>query len=170
MFRGWEISIMKLYHYTPKENTCLKDGILSVSLLPECLSHYAQRAGSEDAAAIIKWLDSTFEGRSRSVSCFTEPLRLNGKIVLNGGHLFSFDIDELAKDGLVESVYQKTKSGNGERNGEAFQKIKPDDIDYTPFDFSSYKTEYDLTHAFFRHYMIVLKDGLIPPKYLTLEK
>ena len=170
MSKVWEISTMKLYHYAPLENTCLEKGLLSVSLFPECLSHYAQRAKSEDSADIIKWLDSTFEGRSRSVSCFTEPLKLNGKIVLNGGHLFSFDIDELVKDGLVESVYQKTKSGNGGRNGETFRKIKPDEIDYTPFDFSPYKTEYDLTHAFFRHYMIVLKNGFIPPKYLTLEK
>lgn len=38
---------MKLYHYAPKENTCLQKGILSVSLLPECLFHYTSRAGSE---------------------------------------------------------------------------------------------------------------------------
>ena len=107
--------------------------------------------------------------RSRSVSCFTEPLKLNGEIVLNGGHLFSFDIDELVKDELVESIYQKTRSGNG-GNKEAFQKIEPQAINYTPLDFSKYTTEYELTHAFFRHYMIVLKDGFIPPKYLTLEK
>ena len=149
---------MKLYHYAPLENTCLEKGILSVFLLPECLFHYAQKAGSEDCATIIKWLDNTFEGRSRSVSCFTEPLKLNGEIVLNGGHLFSFDIDELVKDELVESIYQKTRSGNG-GNKEAFQKIEPQAINYTPLDFSKYTTEYELTHAFFRHYMIVLKDG-----------
>ena len=161
---------MKLYHYTPLENTCLEKGLLSVSLLPEYLFHYASRAGSEDYTAIIKWLDSTFEGRSRSVSCFTEPLKLNGEIVVNGGHLFSFDIDELVKDGLVESVYQKIKSGKGGNATEAFKKIEPSEIDYTPFDFSQYKTEYELTHAFFRHYMIVLKNGFIPPKYLIQEK
>lgn len=160
---------MKLYHYAPLENTCLEKGLLSVSKLPECLMHYAQRVGSENHADIIKWLDNTFPGRSRSVSCFTEPLKLNGKIVLNSGHLFSFDVDELVKDGLVESIYQKTKSGNG-GNTEAFRKIKPEEIDYTPFDFSPYKTEYDLTHAFFRHYMVVLKNGFIPSEYLTLEK
>ncbi len=160
---------MKLYHYAPKENTCLKKGILSVSLLPECLFHYASRAGSEEHSVILKWLDKTFSGRSRSVSCFTEPLKLNGEIIVNGGHLFSFDIDELVGEDLIESVYRKTKSGNCGRN-EAFQKIEPSEIDYTPLDFSPYKTEYDLTNAFFRHYMIVLKDGFIPPQYLTLEK
>ena len=161
---------MKLYHYAPLKNTCLEKGLLSVSLLPECLMHYAQRAHSEDLADIVKWLDSTFKGRSRSVSCFTEPLKLNGEIVTNGCHLFSFDIDALVKDGLIESVYQKIKSGNGGRTTEVFRKIKPNQIDYTPLDFSPYTTEHELTHTFFRHYMVVLKNGFIPPKYLTLEK
>ena len=145
---------MKLYHYAPKENTCLQKGILSVSLLPECLFHYASRAGSEKHSDIIKWLDKTFRGRSRSVSCFTEPLKLNGKIIANAGHLFSFDIDELIRDNLIE----------------AFKKINPSEIDYSPLDFSLYKTEFDLTNTFFRHYMVVLKNGFIPARYITLEK
>ena len=160
---------MKLYHYVPSENSCLEKGILSVSLLPECLIHYASRAGSDDHAAIIKWLDGTFYGRSRSVSCFTEPLKLNGEIVVNGGRLFSFDIDELVEAGLVESAWQKTESGNGGYI-EAFQEIKPEEIDYTPLDFSPYKTEHEITNTFFRHYMIVLENGFIPPEFLTLEK
>lgn len=160
---------MRLYHYAPKENTCLEKGILSVFLLPECLFHYASRAGSEEYPVIIKWLDKTFFGRSRSISCFTEPLKLNGKIVLNGGHLFSFDIDELVKDGLIESVYRKIRPGNGGQD-EVFQKIEASEIDYTPLDFSLYKTENEITNTFFRHYMIVLKDGFIPPEYLTLER
>lgn len=160
---------MKLYHYAPKENTCLQKGILSVSLLPEYLFHYASRAGSEKHSDIIKWLDKTFRGRSRSVSCFTEPLKLNGKIIANAGHLFSFDIDELIRDNLIESVYCKTKSGNGGYI-EAFKKINPSEIDYSPLDFSLYKTEFDLTNTFFRHYMVVLKNGFIPARYITLEK
>ena len=100
---------MKLYHYVPKENTCLKDGILSVSLLPECLFHYAQRATSEDHEKIIKWLDSTFMGRSRSISCFTEPLKLNGKIVVNGGHLFSFDVSSTITV-IFDSLFGSSKN------------------------------------------------------------
>lgn len=161
---------MKLYHYTPKENSCLEKGILSVSLIPECLSHYASRAKSEEPEVIIKWLDSTFYGRSRSIACFTEPLMLNGKLVaVDDGCLFSFDIDALIKDNLVESIYQKTKSGNG-RYIEEFKKIEVNEIDYSPLDFSPYKTEEEITNVFFRHYFVVLKDGYIPPQYLTKEK
>ena len=161
---------MKLYHYTPKKNTCLEEGILSVSLLPECLHHYASRAQSENHEDILKWLDSTFYGRSRSISCFTEPLMLNGKIVaVDDGCLFSFNIDELVKDNLVESIYKKNKSGKGGYI-EEFSKVAPDEIDYSPLDFSPYHTEKEITNVFFRHYMVVLKNGYIPPKYLTQEK
>ncbi len=161
---------MKLYHYTPKENSCLQRGILSVSLLPEYLFHYETRAKSKNPETIIKWLDSTFYGRSRSVSCFTEPLMLHGKIVAVGdGNLFSFDIDRLVEDGLVESIYQKTKS---EKGGyiEGFEKVEIDEIDYAPLDFSPYNTEEEITNVFFRHYFVVLKNGYIPPEYITKEK
>lgn len=75
-----------------------------------------------------------FRGRSRSVSCFTEPLNLNGKIIVKAGHLFSFDIDGLVQDGPIESVYCKIKSGNGGYI-EAFKKIDPPEIDYTPLEY-----------------------------------
>lgn len=159
---------MKLYHYAPKENTCLEKGLLSVSVCPENLQRYACRINSKDPALITQWLESTFPGRSRSISCFTEPLKVNGKIILNKGHLFSFDIDKLVHDGLVESIYCKIKSGKGGCT-EKFQKVKASEIDYTPLDFTPYKTEKEITNAFFKHYMVVLKKGFIPPNYLTLE-
>lgn len=83
--------------------------------------------------------------------------------------MFSFDLSEWVNDDLIESVYRKIKSGNGGCT-EAFQKVEPSEIDYTPLDFSPYQTELDLTNAFFGHYMIVLRDGFIPPEYLTPEK
>ncbi len=158
---------MKLYHYSPIGNSCLESGICSVSLMPEFLFHYETRAKSKEHGKIIAWLDSTFEGRSKSIACFTEPLRLNGKIIDNGD-LFSFDIAKLEKDGLLEDIYCKTRSGNGGM-GEVFEKVSVDEIDWRPFDFSMYKTEKELINAFFKHYFVVLKDGVIPPKYLTLE-
>ncbi len=161
---------MRLYHYTPKENTCLEKGILSVSLIPDCLFHYASRAKSENPETVIKWLDSTFYGRSRSVACFTEPLMLNGKIVAaNDGCLFSFDINVLIKDNLVESIWQKLKSGHGDYI-EEFKKVEVEKIDSSPLDFSPYKTEEEITNVFFRHYFVVLKNGYIPPQYIKKEK
>lgn len=83
--------------------------------------------------------------------------------------MFSFDIDALIKNNLVENIYQKTKSGNGGYI-EEFKKIEANEIDYSPLDFSPYKTEEEITNVFFRHYFVVLKDGYIPPQYLTKEK
>ena len=161
---------MKLYHYSPKGNSCLEKGILSVSLLPEYLFHYASRAKSENPETIIKWLDGTFYGRSRSVACFTEPLKLNGKIVAaDEADLFSFDVDALFENDLVERIKEKTKSGNGGYI-EEFKKVDIIEIDYSALDFSPYKTEEEITNIFFRHYFVVLKDGYIPPEYITKEK
>ena len=72
---------MKLYHYAPKENTALKDGLLSVSKIPARLKVYAKRAGTENPKEIIAWLEKTFLGRSRAVSCLTEPIKWQGNDV-----------------------------------------------------------------------------------------
>ena len=38
---------MKLYHYAPKENSVLKDGLLSISKIDRDLKPYIHRAGSD---------------------------------------------------------------------------------------------------------------------------
>jgi hypothetical protein len=39
---------MKLYHYAPKENSIITDGLLSISKVDRNLKPYAHRAGSEN--------------------------------------------------------------------------------------------------------------------------
>ena len=60
---------MRLYHYAPIENTVLSDGLLSISCIQKDLRAYAHRAGSDDKEEILEWLDKTFDGRSRALSC-----------------------------------------------------------------------------------------------------
>ena len=50
---------MKLYHYAPIDNTCLQDGILSISKNPINLKSYYKRAGFENKEEILAWLDQT---------------------------------------------------------------------------------------------------------------
>ena len=69
---------------------------------------------------------------------------------------------------FVDRVKITIKSGKGGCT-EKFQKVQASEIDYTPLDFTPYKTEKEITNAFFKHYMVVLKKGFIPPNYLTLE-
>ena len=100
---------MKLYHYAPRENSVLKDGLFSISKIDRNLRPYAHRAGSENKEDILKWLDSTFYGRSRAISCLTEPIKHEGndpvlKKIVDGSELFSFELNDLIKDGVVETM------------------------------------------------------------------
>ena len=106
---------MKLYHYAPKDNTCLKDGILSVSKNLLYLRNYAKRAGSQNDEDILHFLENTFEGRSRAVSCLTEPIKWQGndevlKQIVLRSVLFSFELDDLIDDDIVQEIWCKQKS------------------------------------------------------------
>ena len=164
---------MRLYHYAPKENTVLKDGLLSISKGPRDLKAYAHRAGSEKREDILAWLDKTFAGRSRAISCLTEPIRWQGndavlKAIVDRSVLFSFELDDLVKDGLVEAIWCKDGSDAGGYN-EQFYQVKPEEIDLSPLSWEKVDTAKDLLYAVVRHYLIVLKDGYIPPQYLKRE-
>ena len=91
---------MKLYHYAPKENTVMRDGLFSISKIDRNLRAYAHRAVSENKEDILKWLDSTFYGRSRAISCLTEQIKWKGndpvlKKIVDGTMLFSFELNDL---------------------------------------------------------------------------
>ena len=164
---------MKLYHYAPKKNTVLKDGLLSVSHGMGNLKAYTERAHSNKKKDILNWLESTFKGRSRAVSVLTEPIHWQNndpvlKQIVDQSDLFSFDLNELIKDGLVESVWLKTKSKAHGKN-EKFIKISFDEIDFSPLPWKKVKASKGLIFGVIPHYLIVLKEGKIPPEYLHKE-
>lgn len=164
---------MKLYHYAPKENTVKANGLLSISKGPRDLRAYAHRAGSENRDEIMAWLDKTFAGRSRAISCLTEPIKWQGndavlKAIVDRSALFSFELDDLIKAGLVEAIWCKNGSDAGGYN-EKFFEVKPEEIDLSPLTWEKVDAAKDLLYAVVRHYLIVLKDGYIPPQYLHEE-
>lgn len=164
---------MRLYHYAPKENTVMERGLLSISKGPRDLRAYAHRAGSENRDEIMAWLDKTFAGRSRAISCLTEPIKWQGndavlKAIVDRSALFSFELDDLLKAGLVESIWCKNGSDAGGYN-EKFFEVKPEDIDLSPLTWEKVDAAKDLLYAVVRHYLIVLKGGYIPPEYLREE-
>lgn len=164
---------MKLYHYAPLANSVLSDGLLSPVRSKKGLSCYAQRAGSSDREIILQWLDETFSGRSRSISCLTEPIKWQGndpvlKKIVDSSVLFSSEWEELVNSGEVEAVWCKNGSlANG--LGEVFYQVNIDEIDTTPLTWEKCNTEKGILYAAIRHYLIVLKNGVIPPEYLRLE-
>ena len=165
--------LMKLYHYAPKKNTVMKDGLFSISKIDRNLKPYIHRAGSKNKEEILRWLESTFYGRTRSVSCLTETIKYKNndptlKKIIKASELFSFDLDELIKDGLVESIWCKNGS-NPDGCNENFYQVTPCEIDFSPLEWHKVDVSKNLLYAIIRHYLIVLKDGYIPPKYIKKE-
>lgn len=164
---------MKLYHYAPQKNTVKEKGLLSISKGPRDLKAYAHRAGSENKDDITAWLDKTFAGRSRAISCLTEPIKWQGndavlKAIVDRSALFSFELDDLVKAGLIESIWCKNGSDAGGYNEKLFE-VKPEEIDSSPLTWEKVDAVKDLLYAVIRHYLIVLKDGYIPPQFLKEE-
>lgn len=164
----------KLYHYCPKNNSVAREGIYSVFRAgDEVLGKYYKRAGSEIREDVLQWLEKSFSGRSRAVSCLTEKIVWEGndpmlKDLVAENSLFSFDLDELICDGLVEAVYCKEGSGpNGEN--ESFKKTDPEKMDFSPLPWHLCNKEKGLLFGVIRHYLIVLNSGFIPSRYLTEE-
>ena len=91
--------------------------------------------------------------------------------------LFSFELDDLIKNGLVESIWcrddlakkgQKLHIHKGCDN--YFYEVKPNEIDTSPLTWEKVDIKNQLLYGAVRHYMIVLKKGIIPAKYIKQEK
>ena len=160
---------MKLYHYAPLKNTILTDGILSFAMGAGDITPYIQRAKSTRRADVIQWMESCFPGRSRSVSCITEP-------IIDQGHdpmlcqfiheraLFSLNLDALTADDQIESIWCQ------DGQGDTCYPVNPDKIDFSPLPWHLCNREKSKFFGIIRHYFIVTKSGFIPPKYLKSEK
>ena len=178
---------MKLYHYSKKGNSVLQDGLLSFATSPNVNTRdYLKRMGSENKEEITKWLESCFEGRSRGIRFFTESIKWHDKALyvlkkfIDNCDLFSVDIDLLEKDGLIDAIYVSPSLLDSEDyDGDPKYKLGCDeeliklnsinDIDWSPIDWSICDDETGRRFAFVRYYLIIVKGGIIPPKYLTIE-
>lgn len=165
--------MLKMYHYARRGNTILQDGLLGIKKSGISLHHYAHRAGTDNPDKIYKWLDSTFEGRSNSISCLTEKIVWQGndkilKAIVDACELFSFDLEQLVKDGIVTAIWCKEGSDANGCN-EKFTKVELDEVDYSPLTWEKCDGSKDLLFAVVRHYMLVLQDRFIPPEYIKKE-
>lgn len=174
---------MKLYHYVTKPNTVLKDGILSFAKNPDAdLRYYFKRSGQTTHKGIVKWMENCFEGRSRGIRVFSEPIQWTEKSInmfkpfIENADLFSIDVDALDKDGLIEAVYIspaiKINSDNNfpQDVDERLVKLSSiKDIDTSAVDWSVCDESLGLRFSVVPYYLIVVKDGVIPLKYITKE-
>ena len=165
--------MLKMYHYSKHGNTVLKDGLFGIRKSGRSMIPYVHRAGTDESEKIYEWLDTTFQGRSNSVSCLTEKIVWQGndkilRTIVEGCDLFSFDLEQLVKDGIVTAIWCKDGSDAGGYN-EKFKKVELDEVDCSPLTWEKCDSSKDLLFAVVRHYMLVLKDGFIPAKYIKKE-
>lgn len=178
---------MKLYHYITKGNSALKEGILSFAQNPNAdLRYYYKRSGKKTHKDIVEWFESCFKGRSRGIRVFSEPIKwtersLSLKEFIDNSDMFSIDLDALYQDGLLEDVYvsppipinpnEEPKTSIGITNiDEVLIKLTNyTDISLDPIDWSVCDDELGRRFAFIRYYLIIIKDGVIPVKYIKLE-
>ena len=175
---------MKLYHYITKGNDALEKGILSFANNPNAdLHYYDDRTGGKTThKEICEWMEKCFAGRSRAVRAFSEPIQWTEhsihclKDFIDNADKFEIDISAMNEDGLIEAVYVSPSildiPNIKEKYGmdEVLEKLKGiDDIDYTPIDWSVCDDEQGRRFAWVRYYMLIIKGGVIPPKYLKKE-
>lgn len=157
---------MRLYHYAPKENTILTDGILAF--------------GQKTHTDIVHWMENYFIGRSRGIRCLTEPIQwhsqnLSLKSLIEKNDLFSFDAIELQKKGLIDGLYVSPCLLEEKIRPDTFcdEILKPlqcvQEIDTSPIRWDICNDEKGWRFAFIRYYLIILKNGVIPPVYLRKE-
>lgn len=171
---------MKLYHYLPKENDALQRGILSFSKnLKANINYYRKRSGFETHSEIVLWMERCFEGRSRGVRCLFEPLKYTKRTksiqeFIENSELFEIDVLALKKDGLLEAVYVSPsvlEKAPENKNDELLCKLSDlSEIDFSPNDYDVLDDEKGWRFAFIRYYFLVIKEGVIPPKYIKLAK
>ena len=179
---------MLLYHYVTKGNNVMDVGLLSISQNPKAdINYYIKRSGAKTHKGVCAWMERCFKGRSRAIRFFTTPLQwtpksLRLKELIDSCDLFQIDLDALVKDGFVEAVYVKPSVFDERyfldadrekylRNGadESLVQLKSvKDIDF------NYQQTWDmcddskgLRMVPLQYYVLVIKGGVVPPKYLT---
>lgn len=173
---------MKLFHYVQKGNNVLEKGILLFAENPQAdLSYYTRRSGAETHDGVVRWMENCFEGRSRGIRVFSEPIRwteksLSLKKFVEQADRFAVDVTAMEKDGLIEAVYcspagivndpSKIEYGTDE------VLVKLDsvrDIDFSPVDWGQCNDFLGLRFYVVPYYLLIVKGGIIPPKYVSLD-
>ena len=173
---------MKLYHYISKPNTALNEGILSFANNPNAdLRYYFKRSGETTHDGIVKWMENCFEGRSRGIRGFSEPVKwtndsLSLKDFIDNADMYSIDLEALDKDGLLEAIYIcpsvadcPTLKEQWDSDELLIKLYDYKDISVRPIDWSVCNDELGRRFAYVPYYIIVIKGGVIPPKYIKKE-
>lgn len=179
---------MKVYLYTYAYDTIKEEGYKSLSMFDKNSEHYQKSlwthkssAKSENPDDILRYLENTFEGRLRSICVITDIAPLTEykhpylNYLVHHADVISFDLNQLIEDGIVEAIYCKDTRQTvlKDPSFENIYKINNiEEIDLGQNDWQLCgKDEYKKASPWstIKHYFLVLKNGFIPPEYITLE-
>ena len=155
----------KLYNYAPKDLDVLATGLWAPALASRLmLKHYFGRAKSRTKKGVLTYLERIFLGRSRAISFLTSPITEQCCFYSDFKKdrcLYSIDFDALQKVDLVDAIYRI--------EGKKFQKISAKEIRWNeilPWE--------KVGHGFFftriPHYMLIMKEGIVPPEFIKKQK
>ena len=158
---------MRLYHYAPLQNNIPQQGINTFKNGYGDVKPYTERAGSENRQKIISWMEGCFPGRSRAISVVTEPIKWEGndlmlKEFIEIHRIFSFELNDLIQNEIIESIWCQ--------EGDKIYSVQPEEIDFSPLLWEKCNQEKGIFFGVIRHYFIVLKEGVLSPKYIREEE
>ena len=150
-----------LYTYVPQTNTVETEGLYGPAGDSEenLVRRYGEGRGLTTKDEILKWLDSTAPGRSKSISVLTEPIPDTAPEDIKAWRDSHVQVtlpswNALRGAGIVEPTLYKSNA-----DGAGLEMRKR--ISYKPIDWGVADTK----PAFKKipHYFLVPKDGKIPP-------
>lgn len=175
---------MRLYHYIAKGNDAPTRGILSIAENPNAdISYYLKRSGETTHAGVVRWMESCFEGRSRTVRGFSEPIKwhersLSLKRFVENADLFAIDASAMERDGLIDAVYKSpaviVKNADDaaslprDVDEELVRLGSVADIDTAPVDWAPCNDDLGLRFAVVPYYLLIVRGGIVPPDYISL--
>ena len=155
----------KLYNYAPKDLDIQNTGLFAPTLASrESLAHYFGRAQSKTKKDVLAYLETIFPGRSRAISFLTSPMTQKCCFYDDFRHnriLYSITLDALQKADLIEAIYRI--------EGKNFKKISTKEIlwdEKLPWE----KVGNGFFFTKIPHYMIILKNGIVPAQFIKQEK
>ena len=98
------------------------------------------------------------------------------KPFIENADLFSIDLDTLQQDGYIENIYVSPEiKPNLDKDlpknvDEQLIKLNSiNDISTAPIDWSVCDEKLGLRFSVVPYYLLIIKGGVIPPRYITLE-
>ena len=156
-----------LYTYVPKDNTLQTDGLFGPAGDSEenLVRRYGERIGKYTKEDVLKWLDSTAPGRSRTISVLTEPIPDTAPEDIRAWRDSRVQVTlpsyaKLLAAGLIEpGLYLSNADGAGLETRKRMR--------YKPINWDVAETRPAFKQV--PHYFLITKDGHIPYEYLVKQ-